>query len=222
MNTDFIPRGIAKFTEYIKVAYQKVQTKLSAYGITSQALAVVTPAYNRYIAAEAVTSNPDTATPGARRERDHARKDLESKWREFINVNIRYNVLVPVADLEVFGLKDPDNIRTPVKPPTAVAYTATSRTGAFQFEARVSDEATGKIRLPKDASGSYIYLTVTDIGQTPESPDDFHKLDFSSNAFHTILFRHDQLGKMAHIYARYSNVHGKEGPEGPTETFIIS
>jgi hypothetical protein len=31
-----------------------------------------------------------------------------------------------------------------------------------------------------------------------------------------------QIGKLAHVYARYSNRHGKEGPEGPTEVIVIN
>jgi hypothetical protein len=55
----------------------------------------------------------DTATTGNRRERDAAKKELETLWRNFLNANIRYNDLVPVADLEVFGINPRDDVRTP-------------------------------------------------------------------------------------------------------------
>jgi hypothetical protein len=42
------------------------------------------------------------------------------------------------------------------------------------------------------------------------------------NAKNQIEFGMEQKAKLAHVYARYSNRHGKEGPEGPTETIIIN
>ena len=223
MSKDFIPRKIAEFTEYIGNAYRKAQANITTiYGLPPTALDSVTPAYNRYIAAEAVASNPDTATAGTRRERDTARADLEAKWRTFINAGIRYNELVPVADLEVFGIKAHDDVRTTVGTPTATGLVSVRRTGAFRFEVRVLDAATGKPKHPEHASGSYLYLAVTDIDHTPEHAGEFHKLDFSSTSHHTVTFRMEQIGKMAHIYACYSNVHGKEGPAGPTESFVVS
>jgi hypothetical protein len=52
--------------------------------------------------------------------------------------------------------------------------------------------------------------------------DDFHKKDFSSNHRHVLAFPREQFGRQAYIYARYSNAHGKECPEGPTETVVIN
>jgi hypothetical protein len=219
MATDYIPKGIAEFTEYIKNAYTKASANLTTYGLDPNALNKVKPAYDRFITAEATASNPDTATPGARRERDEAWKELESLWRTFINANIRYNELVPPADREAFGLKAADTSRTPAKTPEATGFVSVQRKGAYFFEIRVFDEATGKPKHPLYATGSYVYIAVTDIDMPP---GEFHKHDFSSNARHTVRFTRDQIGKQAHVYARYSNSHGKEGPEGPTETFIIS
>ncbi|MDR3235252.1 MAG: hypothetical protein LBT48_00795 [Prevotellaceae bacterium] len=39
---------------------------------------------------------------------------------------------------------------------------------------------------------------------------------------YVLEFPREQVGKEAHIFARYSNPHGKEGPEGPTETIVIN
>ncbi|MDR1345097.1 MAG: hypothetical protein LBK03_00140 [Bacteroidales bacterium] len=38
----------------------------------------------------------------------------------------------------------------------------------------------------------------------------------------TCRFRMEQRATEAHLYARYSNSHGKEGPEGPAESVIIN
>ncbi|MDR3184487.1 MAG: hypothetical protein LBT49_03680 [Prevotellaceae bacterium] len=222
MGKNFIPASIAKFTEYIKIAYAKAQENLVVYGISPDKLAAVTPAYNRYIAAEALAADPDTATTGHRRERDDAKKVLDPLWRGFLNANIRYNELVPAADLEVFGIKRGDDIRTPAGVPEAIPMASLKRVGAFRFEAHVLDSATGKLKNPLHATGSYLYVAVTDLDKEPEHEDEFHKRDFSSNNKHVLEFRMEQKGKQANVYARYSNPHGKEGPEGPTEVIVIS
>jgi hypothetical protein len=222
MGKNFMPRNIAKFTEYIKIAYAKVLANLIVYGIAPEKLTPVTAVYNRYIAAEALAANPDTATAGNRRERNDAKKALESLWRKFLNANIRYNELVPVVDFEVFGIKPRDSVRTPVGIPDAIGMVSLKRVGMFRFEAYVNESVTGKLRNPDNASGSYLYVAVTDIDKEPEHADDFRKCDFSSKNRHVLEFGMEHKAKQAHIYARYSNRHGKEGPKGPVEIIIIS
>jgi hypothetical protein len=222
MGKNFIPTSIAKFTEYIKIAFKKAQDNLPIYGITPDKLEAVRPAYDRYIAAEAVAANLDTATAGARRERDDAKHALDPLWRGFLNANIRYNERVPAADLEVFGIKRPDDVRTPAGVPDAIGLVSLKRVGAFRFEGHVLDSATGKPKNPLHATGSYLYVAITDIDKEPEHEDEFHKRDFASNNKHVLEFHMEQKGKQAHVYARYSNQHGKEGPEGPTEVVVIS
>jgi hypothetical protein len=222
MGKNFIPTSIAKFTEYIKIAFKKAKDNLAAYEITPDKLAVVEPAYNRYIAAEALAADPDTATTGHRRERDEAKKALDPLWRLFLNAHIRYNELVPAADLEVFGIKRSDHARTPAGVPDAIPMVSLNRVGAYRFEAHVLDSATGKPKNPLHATGSYLYVAITDLDKEPEHEDEFRKRDFSSNNKHVLEFHMEQRGKQASVYARYSNAHDKEGPEGPTEVIVIN
>jgi hypothetical protein len=222
MGKNFIPASIAKFTEYIKIAFKKAEDNLAVYGITPDKLAPVAPAYDRYISAEALAANPDTATTGHRRERDEAKKALDPLWRGFLNANIRYNALVPAADLEVFGIKRSDDVRTPAGVPDAIPMVSLKRVGAYRFEVHVLDSVTGKPKNPLYATGSYLYVAVTELDKEPEHEDEFHKRDFSSNNKHVLEFHIEQKGKQANVYARYSNPHGKEGPEGPTEVVVIS
>jgi hypothetical protein len=222
MGRNFIPASIAKFTEYIKIAFKKAEDNLAAYGLSADTLAAITPAYDRYVETEAVAANPDTATSGARRARNVARKTLEPLWRGFLNAYIRYNALVPEADREVFGLLRRDDTRTPAGTPDAVGMVSLHRVGAYRFEARVIESLTGKSRNPPYAAGSNLYVAVTDLDRRPEREDEFRKRDFSSNNKHVIMFQMEQKGKQAHVYARYANAHGKEGPGGHVETVIIS
>ncbi|MDR2466827.1 MAG: hypothetical protein LBD35_05485 [Prevotellaceae bacterium] len=221
MPHDIFPRTITGFTEYIKIAYAKAQTNLTAYGIAPEKLAVVTPLYDRYIEKEAIAANPDTGTSGARTARDEARNDLEPSWRNFINENIRYNSAVPVEDLEVFGIKPRDTTPTKVGVPDAVPAMTIKRVGERRYEIEVLDGETGKKKKPQNASGSYIYLAITEPRVAPTHSDEYRKMDFSSTCRHVLEFTLEQIAKQANIYARFSNVHGKEGPESPVETIII-
>ncbi|MDR3329388.1 MAG: hypothetical protein LBS63_04700 [Prevotellaceae bacterium] len=222
MGKNFIPAGTSQFTEYIKVAYKKARESAEQYGVGFDKMVVLEPVYRRFIDAEALASNPETATTGHRRERDEARKALEPAWRGFLNGSIRYNERVSAADLEVFGIKRGDGARTPVGVPEAIPVVTLTRVGAFRFEAHVLDSATGKLKSPLHAAGSFLYVAVTDIDKEPEQEDEFHKRDFGSDNKHVLEFHMSQKGKQAHVYARYSNAHGKEGPEGATESVVIS
>jgi hypothetical protein len=222
MGKDFIPTSISKFTEYIRIAIKKAMDNLSAYGIQPDALSGILPVFDNYTAAEALAADPDTATTGNRRERDAIKEELITLWRAFINAHIRYNALVSEADLEVFGIKRGDGTRTPAGVPDKIPMASIARVGALRFEVQVLDSDTGKPKNPQYATGSYLYVAVTDINVEPLHEDEFHKRDFASNNKHVLEFRREQTGKEAHIYARYSNAHGKEGPEGPTEVVIIN
>jgi hypothetical protein len=222
MKKDVFPRSIAEFTTYMKIAYQKALTNLSAYGIPPAKLDVVTPLYEDYIAKEALAANPETATKGNRDARNAARDALDPAWRHFLNESIRYNTLISVADLEVFGITPRDNVRTPALTPTQKGLLIVKRLGAYEYEILVINEETSKRKLPPHATGSYLYLAISEIGTQPETLEDYRKLDFSSNTRHEVRFSSADLGKQANLYARYSNRHGKEGPIGQIETFIIN
>jgi hypothetical protein len=222
MSKDSIPRSITEFTEYIKIGYQKASTNLNAYGISPAKLAVITPLYNDYIVKEALAANPDTATKGNRRARDEARDKLEKAWRQFMNESIRFNTSVGTADKAVFGILPRDDIRTTVQTPTDTGIVKVKRLGAFEYELTVISEKTSKRKLPEYATGSYLYLAISEPGVLPENIDTYRKLDFSSNSRHELHLSPSDLAKQANVYARYSNRRGKEGPAGPVETFLIN
>jgi hypothetical protein len=222
MNKQSIPRTIAGFTEYIKIAYQKAAANLSAYGIPADKLAAVTPLYNDFVAKEAIAANPETATKGNREARDEARKTLEKIWRQFLNESIRFNTAVSIPDKEVFGISPHTVVRTPPKPPTATGITKTKRMGAFEYDVTVIDVENSKRKLPENAAGSYLYLAVSDPGVLPEDLSAYRRMAFTSGSHHDLRFSSAELGKQANIYVCYANRHGKEGPIGKIETFLIN
>jgi hypothetical protein len=218
---DVFPRSIAGFTEYIKIAWQKASANLNAYGIPPARLDAVAPLYKDYIATAALAANPDTATRGNRDARNAAREKLERAWRHFLNESIRYNTLIGVADLEVFGIKPRDRVRTPALTPEYGGILSVKRRGAYEYEITVIDEKTSKRKLPPHATGSCLYLAISQAGTAPENIETYRKLDFSPNTRHELCFTSAELGKQANLYVRYSNRRGKEGPAGPTESFLI-
>lgn len=222
MSKNSIPKTIAGFTEYIKIVYQKALTNLSDYGIPAEKFAVVTPLYNDFITKEALAANPETATKSNRVARDEARSMLEKTWRQFLNECIRFNTAVSTADKAVFGISPHDGIRTPVKPPTATGIAKVTRMGAFEYEVIVIDAENSKRKLPENASGSYIYLAVSEPGVLPENIEGYRRMEFSSGSRHELRFPSSDLGKQANIYICYANRHGKEGPAGRIETFLIN
>jgi hypothetical protein len=222
MGKDVMPQTITGFTEYIKIAYQKASVNLNAYGIPSAKLAVITLLYGDYLTKEALAANPDTATKGNREARNEALNALKKAWRQFMNESIRFNTSVSTADKAVFGISPRDGIRTPAMTPADTGNVNVKRLGAFTYEAIVINEKTSKRKLPEHATGSYIYLAISDPGVLPEAIDTYRKLYFSSGSRHGLHFSPAELGRQANVYVRYSNRRGKEGPAGPVETFLIN
>jgi hypothetical protein len=206
----------------MKIAYPKASMNLNVYGIPPSKFALITPLYSDYMTKEALAANPDTATKGNREARDEAQRKLDKAWRQFLNESIRYNTSVSTADKEVFGISPRDDVRTPAETPTDTGNVDAKRLGAFEYEAIVINEKTSKRKLPEHATGSYIYLAISESGVLPENIDEYRKLDFSSNSRHELRFSPSDLGKQANVYVRYANGHGKEGPAGPIETFLIN
>ncbi|MDR1223081.1 MAG: hypothetical protein LBL07_09445 [Tannerella sp.] len=221
MAKNFIPRVTAEFTAYIKISYQKALANLTAYGIPAAKFAVITLLYGDYMAKEALAANPETATKGNLDAHNEARDKLEKAWRQFLNECIRFNTSIGTADRAVFGISPRDGIRTPAQTPTATGSVTVKRLGTFEYEITVIDEKTSKRKLPEYAAGSYLYLSISEPGILPEAIDAYRKLDFSSGVRHKLRFSSSELARQANIYVRYANRHGKEGPAGPVETFLI-
>ena len=219
--TSDIPRGHAAFTEYMEHCYSTVETNLSAYGIDPSKLAPLTNDYNAFLAAEKTASNPETATSPVIHERNRLQKKLEGTWRIFRNENLRYNALVSDKDKESFGIKISDGTRHPAGIPTDTGTVTPIRRGTCEFEIQVREEKTGKLKNPAHATGSNLYLAVGALGESPAFAD-YHRVSFESDNTHDLFLRHEDIGKQANVFARYSNPHGKEGPEGPVNTFVIN
>jgi hypothetical protein len=216
-----IPQGHAAFTEYMEYCYPKVEINLSAYGIDPAKFTPLTNDYNAFLAAEKTAVNPETATSPAIHERNRLQKKLEGTWRTFRNENLRYNTLVSDEDKESFGIKISDGTRHSAGVPTDTGTATPIRRGTCEFEIQVREEKTGKLKNPAHASGSNLYLAVGAIGESPAFSD-YHRVSFESDNTHELFLRHEDVGKQANIFARYSNPHGKEGPEGPVNTFVIN
>jgi hypothetical protein len=216
-----IPQGHAAFTEYMDFCYHKVEINLMPYNIDPTKLPPLTDAYHAFLTAEHTATNPDTATPTAIHERNRLQKILEGAWRTFRNENLRYNAQVSNEDKESFGIKISDGTRHAAGVPTEAGTATPIRRGTCEFEIQVREEKTGKLKNPEHASGSNLYLAIGAIGEAPAFSD-YHRVSYESDNTHDLFLRHEDIGKQANVFARYSNSHGKEGPEGPVNTFVIN
>jgi hypothetical protein len=217
-----IPNTISGFTEYIKTAYDAAVQNEKVYGINPNELAKTTPLYNDFIKQEALCANPVTASKPNRDARNIAWDTLEKQWRVFLNKEIRLNDNISVADKEIFGILPHDEKRTHVLPPKSTGILTITRVGECRFDMVVEDSVTGKKKRPDDATGSNVYSAIVEPGQPVPHKDTFHFEGFSSTSHHTVAFSDEHIAKRAYLFARYSNAHGQEGPEGPVSTIIIN
>jgi hypothetical protein len=217
-----IPAALSAFTGYIKLAYDTAEQHMSTYGIDPNEFAKVTPLFNAYTSLATLCDNPATATKANRDARKKARKALNAQWRVFLNKEIRLNDAISLAEKEVFGIVPRDDERTKPEPPKEMGEVTVTRTGERQFDAVVEETVTGKKKRPDDATGSNLYSAITEVDAPAPFRNTFHYEGFSSTSHHTLVFPEENLAKRAWVYARYSNQHGQEGPEGPLTSFIIN
>ncbi|MDR2120452.1 MAG: hypothetical protein LBP64_06225 [Tannerella sp.] len=217
-----MPGTISGFAVYIQVAYTTAMVNEVPYGINPNELAKIKDLLSNFTTLQALCTNPSTATKSSRDARNIALKALKSQWRVFLNKEIRFNDAVSVADKEIFGIFPPDDIRTPVLPPKGTGTVTVVRVGEFQFDVIVEDAVTGKKKRPDDATGSNLYSAVVEVGEPVPARSSFHFEGFSSTCHHMITFSDALVAKRAYLFARYSNQHGQEGPEGPVTAIIVN
>ncbi|MDR1381507.1 MAG: hypothetical protein LBJ47_08530 [Tannerella sp.] len=216
-----IPQTISGFVEYIRNAYDVTMKNINIYKIDAVEFAKITPLYTAFINLEALCANPATATKGNRDARNAAWKALEKQWRIFLNKTIRLNDNISVADREIYGIFPHDSTPTAAGIPAECCEITVSRKGYCEYDVIVENGTTGKKKRPDNAAGNNLYSAVVELGQPAPPRETFRFEGFSSTCHHEVRFGEKYLAKQACLFARYTNPHGKEGPEGPVMSFII-
>jgi hypothetical protein len=222
MAKEFIPGGNAEYREYMIESQARISRSKTEYKIPNEAVADISSLIVDYLTKDATASNPDQATKANRDARDAARKILTKEWRVFANKWLRYNDNISIADKEAFHIYPRDTTHTPAKKPKDKGIINVERLGAYEYEITVVVDKTGKRKLPEDATGSYLYLAVSEPGTVPENVNTYQRQKFSSNSRHILYLSPDDLARQANVFARYSNRHGMEGPAGLIVSFLIN
>ena len=214
-----IPRATAKFTEYIKAAYEKVNSKLSNYKVDPDALKPVTNLYSDYIAAESKAADPEYATKGNRDTRRLLQTDLEKAWRDFLNANIRHNSRVSVADMAVMGFT-PTQGRSPVPVPTTRPTISVDFSKEQQHTIHFSDGELSTRAKPAGVHGAEIWAKIG--GEAPVVDSDFYFVIVDTASPHVITFNMSETGQKAYYRLRWVNKRGEAGPWSPMVSAVIA
>ncbi|MDR1381802.1 MAG: hypothetical protein LBJ47_10050 [Tannerella sp.] len=217
-----IPKSIAGFTEYIRMAYDAARVNMIAFNINAAEFAKITPLYDSFIRAEALCAYRATATAGSRVARKTAWRALEKHWRVFLNREVRINEAISTGDRLIFGLLPHDGIRTRAGVPSSVGRLVATRMSRCLFDVVVNEETVGRRKRPEHAAGSNLYSAVVDVRQPAPPMDTFHYEGFSSVCRHRVNFPEEYYAKQAYLFARYVNGHGEEGPAGPLMMILVS
>ncbi|MDR1699303.1 MAG: hypothetical protein LBR75_05730 [Prevotellaceae bacterium] len=213
-----IPRGIAEFTEYIKNAYDKVNSKLTNYKIDAEAFKPVTSVYNDYIAAEAKAADPEYATRGNRDDRNLLRQELEKVWRVFLGANIRYNTRVSVADMAVIGFT-PSAGGTPTPVPATEPVVKVDFSKEQQHTIHFSDgELSGRAK-PDGVHGAEIWAKTG--GEAPMDDSEFRFLAVDTASPYSQRFDLNERGEKAYYRLRWVNTRGETGPWSAVVSAVI-
>lgn len=221
---DFIPKREEQLGEFSTNIHDAVAADPDSLGCTAADATDLNGAILAFVASLATARNPQTRTPVAIIQKDTDKARLVSLVR-MIAKKIQAQPTVTPAQKMALGLTVPDRTPTPVQPPATKPLLSVVTKGERTVELRMVDETTPTRRSrPETVTGAMVYTYVGNAGELP--PADLTKWQVEGvvtrNEF-VLAYKPEDLGKTAHVRARWLNGKGQTGPASdPVITMIAA
>jgi hypothetical protein len=210
-HNDFLPRKDADFLQWtvnflnvlVKI-FQRIAFPESVY----QSLLTLK---NTFAAKLGIADAPETRTKPAIRDKDDARKALETSLRQAVGEYLSHNHLLTDADRESLGLPVYKNGHTPSpvagEAPDVDVDTSTIAHLGIHFFKKGGSHKKGK---PDGQHGAEIGWLISDT--PPARWDELIHSAIDTNSPFTLSFENDQRGKTVYFALRWENTRGEKGP----------
>jgi hypothetical protein len=219
-NLDLFPRKDADFLQWVVnflAALVKILARTKFPDATYQQMLTLK---NTFSAKLLIADAPETRTKPAVRDKNDARKVLETSLRQNIGEYLTRNHLVTDVDRENLGLPVYKTTRTPApvadKAPDFEPDTSVIGRLTMHFFEKGGKHRKGK---PAGQHCAEIIWLISDT--TPTRWDQLTHSAVDTNSPFTLVFENDQRGKTVYFALRWENTRGKKGPRSKIAGAVI-
>jgi hypothetical protein len=207
---NFIPNRDSDFHQWISNFFAILQQLLTRVGIPQTvyaALDILRTAWNsKYAIAESST----TRTKAAIREKNLARKNLETSLRAFILEYLTYNSKVTDGDRDNLRLPIHKTTRTPAPNPATVPEYTIDTSVIRQLTIHFRDKDSDSRAKPEGVHGAELVWAI--LPEPPAAIEDLTHSAFDTNSPFTLTFDEGNRGKDVYLCLRWENTRGVKGP----------
>jgi hypothetical protein len=207
---DFIPRKDVDFNQWIINFFTILLQGLTRFGIPQAAYSVVDALRTTWNSKFAIAEAPTTRTKATIREKNVARKNLETSLRAFIREYLTYNSKVTDGDRENLQLPIHKTTRTPVPDPTTKPGFKIDSSVIRQLILFFRDEDSDSRAKPEGVHGVELRWAI--LAASPASIDELVHSAFDTHSPFTLTFDEGDRGKAVDLCLRWENTRGVKGP----------
>lgn len=217
---DFIPSREADLLTYAQTFSATLTGDFAGYGLVNSDATNLATLVAGFAAAYAVANDPATRTRSKLIEKDIAKGQLVLTLRS-LSARIQANPGVTSAQKTDIGLPIRDRIPTPVPAPATKPVLELAGEDVCRHLVRIRDEASPSSRAkPQGSVGAQIFVY---IGENP--PLDLEKWSLrgvATKGSFLIDYAEGDIGKKAHVAARWTNRIGQPGPRSDAVSRLIA
>jgi hypothetical protein len=216
---DYVPRRDVEFAEWAEVFLVNIFPSLERFGFPLEVYGRLMELREAYAVAMNIAGNPMTRTKGATKDKNDARRVLETEIRRAVRRYLLPNPRVSSKDREDLRLPIRKERYTPLAVPTSHPKLEIESFDSRQLRLHLRDSDTGNRARPSGVIGALVVYGLLD-----SPPADITYLLHNRMVTRTpyvFEFLGRERGKMAYFAACWQNRKGKIGPwSGIVCTFV--
>ncbi|MDR2888124.1 MAG: hypothetical protein LBV26_09060 [Bacteroidales bacterium] len=217
---DYIPNSDSAFDTWQGSLFTMVQTNLQKWNIPEADFSVIKTLRDWWTSTYAAASNRHNRTEAQTVAKNNARSAYKKEIRMFVKRHLAFNAAVGDSERDAMGLTIPSGTRTQPQAPSTFPIVDIDFSTRMRHILKFRDsEATGRAK-PDKVHGCEIWTKTG--GQPPVNESELTYLGTDTKSPHTIDYRGDQQGTVAHYWLRWVNARGEHGPWSAPASAIIA
>jgi hypothetical protein len=217
---DFIPSREADLLTFAQTFSTTLSGEFASYGLINSDATSLATLVSAYAGAFAVANDPATRTGSKLIEKDIAKGQLVAALRS-LSARIQANPGVTAAQRNDIGLPIRDRIPTPVPAPATKPVLELAGEDVCRHLVRIRDEANPSSRAkPEGSVGAQVFVFVGD--NPPLDLEKWSLKGVATKGSFMIDYAEGDIGKKAHVAARWTNRTGEAGPRSDAVSRMIA
>jgi hypothetical protein len=219
MSSDFIPRREADFAMWSSNLMNRLEQKLSQYGIPTNAFDNIKTLCQNFADAYELAENPVTRTSVAVASKNAAKTAFISALRQFLKGHVTYNEAVSDGDRRGMGLPIHDSSHTPVPAPSSYPDFTIDSSVIRCLAVHYHDHESGRRAKPAGVQGAIIRYGIMDAA--PRSVEELPHQALDTRSPYAIQFDDRERGMRVYFCLAWQNNKGIQGPWSEIQNAIV-